>query len=609
MPKRLVLPVWRLLTVTALVALAAATAFAGDNGAQERIKKDITFLASDVCEGRGIDTQGINKAADYIAEQLKQAGLKPGGKNGTYFQPFTVSTGAAKVEGDNTLTLRGPLGQSLELKLDKDFKVLPISASGQVTAPIVFAGYGLSVPSAGYDDFKGVDVAGKIVVVLKRVPRWDNEAVPFGGDQTLHAGFERKIGNCELQRAAAVLFVNDRSEAAAGDPFTAVQGTLPAEVPVVQLRRGLLDMMFVSGKGTTLADAEKDIDRDLKPRSGVIPGWTASLTANIKRTSYACKNIIGVLEGAGPLANETVVVGAHYDHLGFGGAGSLGKDKAKTIHPGADDNASGTTTVMELARRFGALKSRQGRRMVFMLFSGEERGLLGSKHYCNKEPLFPLENTAAMLNLDMVGRVNDKDPKLIVQGDDSGKGFKQLIDKLNGDIGFTLERRNTEFGRSDQASFYAKKIPVVFFFTGLHGQYHRPTDTADLINFAGMAKVATLAEKLLTQFAADTQRPEYVQIALGGKGAKGGKGGAKLKLTIDTQDDGMNGVLVASMEKDGPAYKGGLMTGDRITAIAGQATLNRTTYLTILAQQRPGVALEITVQRGGKELKLTVTPE
>ncbi|HEV3021180.1 MAG TPA: M28 family peptidase, partial [Pirellulales bacterium] len=507
---------------TALMALAAATTFAGDNGTAERMKKDITFLASDVCEGRGIDTQGINKAADYIADQLKQAGLKPGGKNGTYFQPFTVDDGMSKVEDDNTFTLRGPLGQEIALKLGKDYQALPMSSGGMVSAPVVFAGYGVQAKSPDYDDFKGIDVAGKIVVVLRRVPRWDSEAAPFAADKEKFAGLEAKIATCKLNKAAAVILVNDRSEAAAGDKLSFLAGGGPSDLPVLQLRRNVFDMILTSSTGNRLVDVEMDIDRDLKPRSGPLPGWTASLKT--KRLSYACKNIIGVLEGSGPLADETVVVGAHYDHLGFGGKGS----KTKAIHPGADDNASGTTTVMELARRFGALKNRQGRRMVFMLFSGEERGLLGSRHYCNKEPLFPLENTVAMLNLDMVGRVDAKEPKLIVQGDDSGKGFKQLIDKLNSDVGFTLERRNTEFGRSDRASFYAKKIPVVFFFTGLHGQYHRPTDTADLVNFAGMAKVATLAEKLLAQFAGETQRPEYVQLALGGKGAKGGKGGAKL---------------------------------------------------------------------------------
>jgi hypothetical protein len=608
MSKRFALPVWRLITVTALVVLSAATTFAGGDTAQERMKKDLTFLSSDACEGRGVDTQGIHKAADYIVNQFKLAGLKPGGKDGTWFQPFTISFGISRLESDNALTLRGPLGQSIDLKFNQDYNVMQLSGGGAVQGPVVFAGYGLSVPDAKYDDFSGIDVTGKIVVVLKRVPRWDNDAAPFAGDKNQHAGFATKIANCKQHGAAAVLFVNDRSEAASGDKFTTAFAAEPAGLPVLQVRRNIVDMMFIASKGVTLTDVEKDIDRDLKPRSGPLTGWSAKLTVT-RRDQLECKNIIGVLEGAGPLAKETVIVGAHYDHLGFGGFGSLGGKGGKAMHPGADDNGSGTTTVMELARRFGAIKNRQGRRLVFMLFSAEERGLLGSQHYCNKEPLFPLESTVAMLNLDMVGRAGDKNYKLVVQGDGSGKGFPELIDKLNTDLGFAIERRNSEFFRSDQASFYMKKVPVAFFFTGLHGEYHRPTDTVDRINFAGMDKVATLAERFLTQIAGDPQRPEYIQIAAGGKGGKGGKGGAKLKLTIDNDDDGKTGVLVASVEKDGPAAKGGIMVGDRIIAIAGQATLSRTAYLAAIAGQRPGVALEISVRRGGKDMKLTVTPE
>jgi len=303
---------WRALTVLGLLVLAAATSSAqnGEDAVLQRLKKDITFLASDECEGRGIDTKGINKAADYIVNELKKAGLKPGGKDGTFFQPFVVGAGGGKVEGVNTLTLRGPLGQVIELQPDKDFKVLPTSG-GKVEAPIVFAGYGLSAPEIGYDDFKGVDLTGKVIVVLRRTPRWDNKFAEFGGNQTAHQGFEAKIGNAELHKAAAVLLVNDRSEAGAGDPFMTLPGGLVSGgLPVMQLRRGVADMMFVASKGATLQDVERDIDRDLKPRSVELKSWTASLDLPVKRDKIALKNVVGVLDGAGPLANETVIAGA-----------------------------------------------------------------------------------------------------------------------------------------------------------------------------------------------------------------------------------------------------------------------------------------------------------
>jgi len=601
---------WRLLTALGIVALAVATAFGGDDAVQERMKKDLFFLASDECEGRGIDTQGINKAADYIVNELKQAGLKPGGKNGAFFQPFSVSQGDGEVKGVNTLTLRGPGGKTIELKIDRDFKVLPLSASGTVTAPLVFAGYGLTVPSANYDDFKGIDVAGKVVVVLRRVPRWDDKAAPFGGDKEAYAGYERKIGNGELNRAAAVILVNDQSEMAAGDKFMDGKGALAAGVPVVQLKRAQLDTMLTSGNGTPLTDLEKDIDRDLRPRSGPITGWSATLTMTVQRTTYACKNIIGVLEGSGPLAGETVVLGAHYDHLGFGGRGSLAKDEnKKQIHPGADDNASGTTTVLELARRFAAIKERKGRRLVFMLFSGEERGLLGSKHYCNKEPLFPLESTVAMVNVDMVGRLKDQEPKLWVGGVATGKGLEPLVEKLTGEFGFELKPTKAGYGPSDHDSFYRKKVPVLFLFTGYHEDYHRPTDIAARVNIPGMMKVAALTEKLVTHLATEAQQPEYVHIAAPVEKGGGGPPGAKMRLIPDYSDESNKGVVVDSVVEGGPAAKGGIQPGDRIIAIKGQPTPNVNAYMATMQQQKAGVPLEVMVQRKGQEIKLTVTPE
>ncbi len=598
---------WRLLSAFCLVVLAVATTLAGDDLVQQRMKKDLVFLASDECEGRGIDTAGINKAADYIANELKQAGLKPGGKDG-WFQPFNVTSGDGVVDGDNHLTLSGPGGKTIDVKLDDGFKVLPLSASGKVSAPVVFVGYGISAPAAHYDDFHGINVAGKIVVVLRRVPRWDDKAAPFGGDRDAYAGFERKIGNSEVNRAAAVIIVNDRSEIAAGDKFMDGKGSLAAGIPVIQIRRDLLDTMLTSGNKTTLAELEKGIDADLNSRSGPIVGWTATLTTSLKRTSLVCKNIIGVLDGAGPLANETVVIGAHYDHLGYGGQGSLAPDKSKKeIHHGADDNGSGTTTVIELARRFGAMKDRQGRRLVFILFSAEERGLLGSKYYCNKEPLFPLESTVAMINLDMVGRLKDKERQLSVGGVGTGKGLEPLVEKLSGQLGFELKASKSGYGPSDHDSFYRKNVPVLFLFTGYHPDYHKPSDTSDRINIPGMAKVAALTEKLAVQLMTQTERPEYVHMAP--PADKVGGGGPKMRLIPDYNDDGKGGMLVESVVEGGAAAKGGILPGDRILTIKGEPTLTVNAYMTIMSRQKAGVALEVTVLRKGMTIKLTVTPE
>ena len=209
-----------------------------------------------------------------------------------------------------------------------------------------------------------------------------------------------------------------------------------------------------------------------------------------------------MLEGNGPLANETVVVGAHYDHVGYGSFGSRGKkeEQGKKIHFGADDNASGTTAVMELARRFAAMKDRQGRRLVFMLFSGEELGLLGSQHY-SENPLFPLKDTVFMLNLDMVGRmVTDKSIKkdiLVCEGVKTGEGFEELVDKINGKYNFQITKKSGTSPYSDHASFFRKKVPVIFYWTDTHVDYHRPSDTPDKINFPGMKKIVDMSQDLL----------------------------------------------------------------------------------------------------------------
>jgi Peptidase family M28/PDZ domain len=373
--------------------------------------------------------------------------------------------------------------------------------------------------------------------------------------------------------------------------------------------------MLKAAKKGTLAETEKAIDGDLKPRSVALDGWTATLDVVIARPSIAAKNIIGTLEGAGPLANEIVVIGAHYDHLGFGGPGS--KAKGKTIHPGADDNGSGTTSVMELARRFGAIKNRQGRRLVFMLFSGEERGLLGSAFYCNKEPLFPLESTVAMVNLDMVGRLNDKTNFLKADGVGSAKEWEPLVDKLNADIGFNIEKSAMGLmNRSDLASFYRKGVPCVFYWTGFHEDYHQPTDTADKININGMLKVVSLTEKTLAHLTVEPKRYEYQVIpqqkAPGGKGGAGGGAapeGPRLRIGLNYADAAEKGVLIEFLAKGGPAEKGGMKEGDRIIAVAGKATPNINSYMAAMAQQKANAPLEVTVNRAGKELKLTITPE
>jgi hypothetical protein len=609
----------RAITVLALfstlAALAAHAAEANRNAAVTRLTADLTFLASDECEGRGPGTAGIDKAADYVAAAFQAAGLQGAMPDGSYFQPFTVR-GSPTLGKDVGVTLRGPDGQGEALKLGAEFQPMGLSGTGSAEGPVVFAGYGITSEKPAYDDFHSVDVSGKVVLLIRKAPHYGDEKHPFADDQTVQqlAALATKLANAEKHKAAAVILVNDAGEKddALMDFGYSAFGA-PAGIPAVQVQRAFADRMLRASVGQSLAEVEGAINKDMEPRSALLKGWTAKVAVSVERKPIPVKNVVGTLPGAGPLAKETVVIGAHYDHLGYGGRGSGSlSGGTKAIHHGADDNASGTSTVIELARRFGAVPNRQGRRLVFIAFSGEELGLLGSRHYA-EHPLFPLDNTVAMINLDMVGRLTD-DPKsgkgkLEVGGTGTAKEFDALMDKLNATYGFDLKKNKSGVGPSDHTSFYLKGVPVFFFFTGLHKQYHKPTDTADLINFTGMARIADMIEELSQDLATEPRRPEYVK-GVGNPFSGSGRGNVpRMGFMPGNYDDDADGVPVAAVTQGGPGDKGGLKEGDRIVAIAGEPVKNMTAYMAAMGKQKRGQPVEITVIRKGERVTLTITPQ
>jgi hypothetical protein len=621
---------------------------AAEDSSEARMRRDITFLASDQCEGRGVTTQGINLAANYIAAEFEKAGLKPGGLEHSYFQPFTIP--AARLESPPTLTLQGPQGQEIELQEGKHFQALSFSQSGHLTAGLVFVGYGVTNDKEGrYDDYEDIDAAGKIVVILRDTPRADNRFASFYNRQH-HRLFFSKIQNAEKHKAAGILFVNDRDTAKDGDDlydfnfFATLSG--PGKVPMLHVRRSVLDEMLASSLGTTLNSLEGDIDRDLRPRSAPLTGWNAHLDVQVVRSKISVKNVVGYLPGDGPLGKESVILGAHYDHLGYGGMGSLADLKKPAIHHGADDNGSGTTTLMELARRFGQMPNREGRRLVFMAFSGEESGLLGSYYY-TQHPLFPLSETVAMINMDMVGRLrpvhermwpevlgllaglggggipglvplsvlgedSQKDwqankDRLIVQGAFTAKNFDALLNQVNKKHDFKLTKQPGGLGPSDHASFYAKKIPVYFLFTGDHADYHKPSDTADKINVAGMKKIADFVEDLTQQVARLPDRPQYVKTVAPMIPRTEGPI-PRLGIRPSYGDSGQ-GVLLGAVNEDGPAAKAGLKEGDRIIEMGGKSVKDINVYMALIAKHKKGESLEIGVLREGKKMVIKITPE
>jgi hypothetical protein len=607
-----------------------------DDPILERMRKDVFFLASPECEGRGIDTQGIEKAADYITREFKAAGLAPAMKDGSYFQPFTVTT-AAKLGEPVASTLSGPDGVTRELKPGAEFNPMGFSPTAKASGGLVFVGYGITAPDLKYDDYAGVDVAGKVVVMIRRTPRatstgedrFDRSA-PANEDST-HAAFVTKIENAMAHKAAAVVIVNDAATAGTRDSIPQYAqhaiGTTPAAIPVLFFKRAVVDSLIAKGPIRGVGDLETLIDKDLKPRSFEIRGWKLDSEVTVKRTEYKVKNIVGVLEGKGPLADETVVVGAHYDHVGYGSFGSLGgKDAKGKIHYGADDNASGTTGLIELARRFGAIKDRQGRRIVFIAFTAEERGLYGSIHYC-KEPLFPLEKTAAMINMDMIGRTKPvpadwlgvwgmKD-RLVIYGTGTADTFKDLVDDVGGKSDFKLSTLAAGTGPSDHDSFYRKKVPVLFLYTGTHGEYHRPTDVPEKINVEGMKKVADLVQSLMENLAAVETRPKFQTTRDPWRDPTDARAsssssrpmGPRLGIRPGNYESEDGGLLVEGVTPGGAAEKGGVKDNDVIVEIGGKPVKNIGGYMTAMSAQKAGTAVEIVVLRKGQKMTLKVTPE
>ncbi|OWK45167.1 M28 family peptidase [Fimbriiglobus ruber] len=614
--------------------------------AAEQIKKDIYYLAGDECQGRGVETKGILKAGEYIADTFKKAGLKPAGKDGTYFQPFTIS-GAAQLGEPNKLTLVGRNKQKkgeIEFKYGSDFTVCSLAANGKLQATdVAFAGYGITAKDLKYDDYAGADVKGKFVVLLRRTPRADDKKRPFDpSPQSQYAALATKVQNAVAHEAAGVLFVNDTGYAKDGDPLMDFRyaGGQPSGIPVLHIKRAVAEKLLADTK-TTLPEIEKAIDEKLKPQTIDLPDWAVATEVTVDRVKFPVRNIVAVSEGTGPLADETVVIGAHYDHLGMGEGGSLGGPGAKgKVHYGADDNGSGTTGLLELARRFGARTGRVGRRVVFVAFSGEERGLFGSIHYC-KEPPFPLEKTVFMLNMDMIGRVVKVEDdavlakaasvvgtaaallpgavvprdRVVVYGTGTAPGLDALVTRVNETLGFKIIRVPGGSGPSDHDSFYRKHVPVLFFFTGTHRDYHRPTDTPDKINLEGLNKIVDMVDACATYFASSPEKPKYQTTAGGWSDPTEDRPRAsrppapKLGIMPGNYEAKEGGVLVEDLSPDGAAEKAGVKPQDVIISIAGKPVKNIETYMSVMASQKPGVEIEVIVLRKDQKVPIKVKPQ
>lgn len=586
-----------------------------DEAAVERMRADVTFLADDEQEGRAPGTAGIERSAEWIAKAFAEAGLKPAAGADGFFQPFTI-IGSPRLGDGQQLEVTSGEGRTIKAELRKHFMPLSVGTAGRFeNLPIVFAGYGITAKdeSTGidYDDYAGIDAKGKLVLIFRRVPSGAVEGSPFGavnGRDSQYATFQHKLSNAFAHGAAGVLIVNDLAGLSGQEDelllFTSAGLERLTQVPVVMLKRTFADELLAAAGVPVLEELEKRISADPKqPKpSGVeLAGLKATGTIDIVQDRVTARNVIGVLEGSGPKADETIVVGGHYDHLGRGGRGSLAPF-SKDIHNGADDNASGTALVMELARRLAKRDQPLPRRVVFMAFSGEERGLLGSRHYV-ANPLYPISDTVAMFNFDMVGRLGEKG-QLTAFGVDSTPGLRDQVIQAAPKYGLEIRPNSDIAGNSDHASFNEKGIPVLFLFTGTHRDYHRPSDDTPLINFEGMSRIANLAEEMLLSFAERPDRPEFVAAP---PSPPRPVSGMKVAMgVIPDYDESIKGLRINGARPGSAADKAGMKEGDIIVSIGDRPIGTIYDYMEALGRFNPGDEVSVTVIREGKELNLPV---
>jgi len=562
-------------------------------------------LSDDAMGGRGVGTEGLVAATAYAARQMEAAGLQPAGTQG-FFQPFEVTTGVALGE-ENGLSDGG-----VPLETGEDWYPMGFSSSGAFAGEAVFAGYGIRAEAIGYDDYAGLDVSGRVVIAFRYEPGEEDAESPFDGRRPSRwSDLRYKAMQAREAGAAALVLVSPPRGEDDPDKLPALrvdEPTSDAGLPVIQVTRAVAGR-WLGEAGLDMAEVLEAIDGDYQPRSQPLGGLRVEGRVDLAPALAEVRNVVGSLPGRGALAGETIVVGAHIDHLGMGGRGSLRPDE-EAIHNGADDNASGVAATIcgvEALAHAAAEDARDRRGLVLVAFTAEEIGLGGSAWYA-EHPYTPLASTAAMVNLDMVGRV--RDGKLQVMGTDTAPEWQAILDEVAAESDLTLNTGGDGYGPSDQTSFYSRGVPVVHLFSGAHPEYHTPADDYDTLNIEGGIQVTRLLTGLLDGLTTHDSRLTYTKSSSGPLMAGDSRGFGAWLGTIPDYSAMLateGGVLLADVRGDGPADRAGLIGGDRIVGMAGVEIRNLYDMTFVLRDHRPGDSVEIEVDREGEPVTLTAT--
>jgi len=563
----------------------------------EELSQHVNYLASDSLAGRKPGTDGDLAAAKYIANEFEKVGLLK--FNETYFQKLMVTT-EVKAGEKNSFTIG-----EYSATLATDYTPMSYTANANVEAKVVFAGYGFNIneDSLKWNDFDKIDAKGKWVIILRADPELDNPNsafITYSKDRT-------KILAARDAGAAGVLLVSG-AEVEKDDLLMELKlgrDNVSEMIPVANITRALANKILLQS-GKTIEDLEKLIIESHSPSSFEIE-TSVNISLEVIKGEVETQNVVAYIEGSDPnLKNEYVVLGAHYDHLGMGGAESGSRRPDTTaVHNGADDNASGVAAMIEIAEKLSAMKDSLKRSVVFVAFAGEEMGLLGSKFFA-ENPLFDLKSVQTMINLDMVGRLDTTSNTLSIGGTGTSTAFENLLKEMEKSSNLNIAQSPEGFGPSDHASFYVLDIPVLFFTSGGNSEYHTPFDDADLINFNGMKKVADFGFQLIVNLA---NKAEKIDFQLAGPKERNNSGrGLKVKLGIMPAyaDENNQGVKVEAVTQGGPAFEAKMLKGDVIVAVNELPVQNIYDYMARLQTLKLGQTITVDVMREGKKVTLIV---
>ena len=572
----------------------------GLNGTSDISEKDIVkhirFLSDDKRAGRYPGTRGSKDVIAYLINQLKSYGVQPAGEGSSFKQTFSILD-SVKIGRNNSLKIN-----DRPLNIEKDYIPLWFSGNSSVSAEVVFAGYGINLitDSLVWNDYKDLNVDGKWVMVMRHSPERENPHSVYAPHSDLH----KKMIEARDRGAVGIIFISQVEDSTL-IPFKYIPGYSKSGIPAIQINNEVADDILNS-IGSSRKIIQDKMNNNLKPESFKISDIKISANVELKNIYSRAANVIGkIVSRNHKYRDEYIVIGAHFDHLGYGGAGSGSlKPDTNAIHNGANDNASGTAGLLELAHKLQNNRQLLKRSVLLIGFDAEEKGLLGSKYFI-QNPTVEKSNIVTMINMDMIGKM--KDSTVVIGGVGTSPIFEKILDSLSMDSGLKFEFDQAGYGPSDHASFYSEDIPVLFFFTGDYdNNYHLPEDDWQSINLKGERQILSVIHNLVIDISRQDLRPSFTLA--GPKKQQTQRNNNKVKLGIIPHYGGtIDGLKIDKIyDPNGPAARAGIRSGDIIKSIDKKPVKDIYEYMKRIKDFKKGQSVPIDIKRDGRIIMLTI---